>query len=374
MELHEQLATAIATADLRYVAGTCLNAPGHPRGWVFTQWGTMVAFEAVKNLNDVHGIDLCVQWERAVAAAARHGAKYFDGRRNQLGAVVADFEALLDATHIAFFPEDRLGRAFDFLRDDLSVVRDGDRLLLTNVTGHFMMGLPPDRALNTDKWGPHMRELTMGIGNATASFTDEEVDALREHGSSVLGSAEWFDGKIARDVPAAFGGGLEPGLALALLSIASTMEGARRWAQVDCCVECAVAALKHRFIVLHHGVQSLKRLAEQPTLVGAVGEQYLAEITAAPSLSRVTEQPFRDLRNGWLHLGLSDIADRLSGDVSITTPVELYAGVSAPELSDTVDEGLELATQLLQNWMLEADEQGETLYTRLQVADMDDDE
>jgi len=374
MELHEQLATAIATADLRYVAGTLLNAPGHPRGWVFTQWGTMVAFEAAKNLADVHGIDLGLQWEQTVAAAARHGGKYFDGRRNQLGAVVADFEALLDATHIAFFPEDRLGRAFDFLRDDLSVARDGDRLLLTNVTGHFMMGLPPDRALNTDQWGPHVRELTMGIGNATSFFTDEGVDALREHGSSVLGPANWLDGKIARDVPAAFGGELEPGLTLALLSIASTMEGARRWAEVDCCVECAVAALKHRFIVLHHGVQSLNRLAERPTLVGTVGARYLAEITAVPSLRRVTEQPFRNLRNGWLHLGLSDIADRLSGDVSIITPIELYAGVSAPELSDTVDEGLELATELLQGWISESAEDGRTFYTWLQEVDLNEDE
>ncbi len=374
MELHEQLATAIARADLRYVAGTCLNAPGHPRGWVFTQWGTMVAFEAAKHLNDVHGIDLGLRWEQTVAAAARHGGKYFDGRRNQLGAVVADFEALLVATHVAFFPEDRRGRAFDFLRDDFSVVTDGDRLLLTNVTGHFMMGLPPDRALNTDQWGPHARELTIGIGNATASFTDEGVEAIREHGSSVLGPATWRDGKIARDVPTAFGGELQPGLTLALLSIASTMEGARRWAKADCCVECAVAALKHRFIVLHHGVQSLRRLAEQPTLVGAVGERYLSEIATVPSLNRVIEQPLRNLRNGWLHLGLSDIADRLPGNVSIITPIEVYAGLSAPELSDAVDEGLEVATQLLQNWMLEADEHGETLYTRLQAADGDDDE
>ena len=153
MELHQQLSLEIAASDIRYVAGRLLNARNHPRSWPFVQWGTMVAFEAQKHLREVHDHRLNFDWEDDVAAAARHRGKFFDGRPAKLDSVVADFQVLAAATTAAYYPEDRLGREFDFLRADLSVISDGPEVLLTNVAGHFMVGLPPNLGADIDAWG-----------------------------------------------------------------------------------------------------------------------------------------------------------------------------------------------------------------------------
>lgn len=152
MELHERLSIAMAASDLKYVAGRILTAGDSPRSWPFNQWGAMVAFEAQRTLRNVHDLHFEFEWEEDVAAAARHGGKFFDGRPRQLDRVVADFRESAKATHVAFYPDDRLGREFDVLRDDLSVITDGPQVLLTNVTGHFMVGLPPHRGLEIESW------------------------------------------------------------------------------------------------------------------------------------------------------------------------------------------------------------------------------
>ena len=96
MELHEQLSIAIAVSDVRYAAGRLLNAGLHPRSWLFSQWGVMVAFETQKHLRAVHGTQLNFDWEDDVAAAARHGGKFFDGSSTQIESVLEDFRLLAD--------------------------------------------------------------------------------------------------------------------------------------------------------------------------------------------------------------------------------------------------------------------------------------
>lgn len=96
-------------------------------------------------LRETHDHRVKPSWEDAVAKAARHSGKFFDGRSKQLDQVVKNFRRLIAASHTAFYPEDRPGLEYDYLRDDLSVVTDGDEVLLTNVTGLFMVGMPPPR-------------------------------------------------------------------------------------------------------------------------------------------------------------------------------------------------------------------------------------
>lgn len=191
MELHEQVSVAIAATDLRYVVGSALSAAAHPRSWPMLQWGTMVTYEAQKNIHDVHEIELEFDWEDDIAAAARHGGKFFDVRAKQFDSVVTDFRELVEATHAAFYPDDRPGRGFDFLRDDLSVISDGSELLLTNVTGHFMAGLPPHRGIDMNSWGPHMKTLASGIGQLASILASESVGEFSMHGNHSNTGVAW---------------------------------------------------------------------------------------------------------------------------------------------------------------------------------------
>ena len=243
MEVHQRLSLAIAASDLRYVAGSTLSAGGHPRTWPFAQWGAMVAYETTKMLRETPGHHLDLEWEYTIAKAARHSGKFFDGRTKQLDQVVRNFRRLIRAAHTAFYPENRPGPEYDYLRDDLSVVTDGNEVLLTNVTGLFMVGMPPERGLDMDSWGPHIRALTTGIGQAATALIGESAEHMRQHGNDSEEPLTWSDGKIAEVLPVIFGGELETDLALALLSIHSSVQAARRWAWARCCGSCTVAAL-----------------------------------------------------------------------------------------------------------------------------------
>lgn len=366
MELHETLSLAIAASDLRYVAGSILGAGNHPRSWPFAQWGAMVAYESAKTLSDVHGYQLELGWEPQVAAAARHGGKFFDVRRaSQLDGVVADFRALGLATHSAFYPDDRRGRIFDFLRDDFAVLADGSELILTNVTGHFMVGLPPDRAIDMDSWGPHLHDLAAGIGQLTTALVGESLEELRLHGNKASEPLTWWDGKIAEVVPAIFGGELETDLAMAVISILSTVQAARRWAHAQCCGSCAAASLKHRFVVLHHAARSIQQLAARSETLPPLAAKSVLALADSADLRTIVDDPFRRLRNGWLHLGLGDIAATLPTEVNILTPVQAYTQMDLPVFEELVDRGLDQIATGMGAWLEEPGAKGHGLFDRL---------
>lgn len=293
MEHHERLAIEIALSDLRYVAGSVLQSGGGPKSWPFVQWATVVGFEALKHLGDVHDVRFELDWEDEFAAAARHGSKFFDGGPAQLDQVVKNFSLLAAATHNSFFPPDRRsGPTFDFLRDDLSVVADGDEELLTNVTGHFMAGLPPERAAQLYVIGVHVRKLTMGLGQLAAMFTSSRVDEIRQHGNADPVRLTWWDGKMKRVLPATFGGELDQAFALAVISILSSVQGARRWGRAACCASCAAAALKHRFMVAHHAANSIAALAVRAEL-GPLARERLTILARADDALLLASGPYR---------------------------------------------------------------------------------
>lgn len=366
MDTHQQLSLAIAASDLRYISGSIVSAGGRPRIWPFTQWGAMVAYETTKMLRETHNHRVKPSWEDAVAKAARHSGKFFDGRSKQLDQVVKNFRRLIAASHTAFYPEDRPGLEYDYLRDDLSVVTDGDEVLLTNVTGLFMVGMPPERGIDLDTWGPHVRSLATGIGEVTVALVGESVEQIRHHGSHSNEPLTWSDGKIAEVLPVIFGGELETDVALALLSIHSSVQAARRWARTECCILCAVAALKHRFVVLHHAVQSLNQLGTRLETLRPLAATHLQPLLDSSSLSTVVDRPFRQLRNGWLHLGLDDIASHLPQEVTILTPISAYTQMEVLEFTELVDRGLNEIAVELGTWLTEAGPDGSTLFDYLE--------
>lgn len=101
--------------------------------------------------------------------------------------MISEFDELIRATHLAYFPENRPGKELDYLRHDLSVFSENDEILLTNVTGHFMVGLPPSRGAEMDTWGDHVFNLSSGIGQLSASLLGQGIDTLTTHGSRPAG-------------------------------------------------------------------------------------------------------------------------------------------------------------------------------------------
>lgn len=362
MELHEQLSIAIAVSDARYTAGRLLNAGGHPRSWLFSQWGVMVAFETQKHLKDVHGTSLNFDWEDDVAEAVRHGGKFFDVRSTPIDSILDDFRLLAEATTRAYYPEERRGRAFDFLRADLSVVCDKSELVLTNVTGHFMIGLSPHLGADLNLWEPHIRTLTMGIGQMAGALTGMNVQEISVHGSHIDRFPTYLDGDIAKVIPATFGGEFDTDLALSVISIQSTVQSARRWAHAECCNTCIAAALKHRFVILHHAVRSILQLRERAEVRGPVAAAYLKALSDSADLQKIASKPFRKLRNGWFHLGLGDIAADLPKNPNILSPVITYTRMEIEEFADLVNRCLNLLAETINEWLLEGGDGGFTLF------------
>ncbi|MFF2300802.1 hypothetical protein [Arthrobacter sp. NPDC058127] len=365
MELHEQVSLAIAAADLRYVTGSGLTAGFHPRSWPLLQWGAMVAYEAQKNIRDVHNIELEFDWEEDVTAAARHGGKFFDGRPGQLDSVVADFQKLIDATHLAFYPDDRSGREFDVLRDDLSVISDGSELLLTNVTGHFMAGLPPHRGMDMNSWGPHLQTLATGIGQLASALVSASAENFSQHGNHTNTAVAWWDGKISEAIPATFAGELTTELALGVISIYSTVQAARRWANVECCGSCDAASLKHRFVVLHHAARSIEQLYTRVEGLPPIAVDHVSSLAESADLKTVTAQPFRRLRNGWLHLGLGDIATDLPARPNVLSPVLAYTQMEIPAFAALLDRSLDQVAEGIGCWLAEPGPDGSALFDHL---------
>ncbi|MEF2254348.1 hypothetical protein [Microbacterium schleiferi] len=369
VELHEKLSMTIAASDLQYVAGSILGVGSHPRSWAMSQWGVMVTFELDQTLRRVHSADPGLGWEPTIAAAARHAGKFFDGKRN-LDEVLTSFRSLITSNEQVFFPSRRV-RALDLLRNDVSFITDGTELVLTSLSGQFMLGFPPEKILTLAEWGPHARALMAGVGQAAAwTFEGRDLDGFAAHGDHHDDTVTWWDGKLSRVVPVAFAGELSLELALSLISIHSTVQAARRWTRTTCCAWCATASLKHRFVVLHHAARSFEMLSGRPDLLGPEATEHVRELMADVHVRTVVTPPYRRLRNGWFHLGLGDIAQQLPRDPDLLTPVTLYAGIDPLDLDAFVDRGLDAVAALMNAWIVEPEPGGATIFDNLRRVDM----
>jgi hypothetical protein len=200
VQIHEKLSMTIAASDLQYVSGSIVGMGSHPRVWGMSQWGVMVTFELEKTLRRMHGSQFELDWDSSVAEAARHGGKFFDGKRN-LDQVIDSFGALIAANQEVFFPT-RRARISDGLRNDPSVVTDGSELLLTSISGQFMLGFPPARVVTLDAWGPHLRALLSGVGQAAAStFSGRPLSGYAAHGNHDMTEVSWWDAKLSEALP-----------------------------------------------------------------------------------------------------------------------------------------------------------------------------
>lgn len=360
-QAHVELAQALMRADLSYSGGALLRGPDVTGGWLFVQHAVMTAYEARQYLSRQLGEAVPLSmWREDMAGAARNAGKYFDDSTRLLPGVVAFFEELLRAIELSFLPADRPAPWFDFLRDDFAVLMFRGLPITTNVGGYFAVGAAPHEVASTEQLGLRVRDLAAGIGQMLAHsgadtqqghqgplpFKDEEFD--------------WWDGRSSRSLRAVFGGCLRPAMAAALMTVQGAALTANELARTTCCPDCQFAAFKHRLIVTYQSLASLDQLNKSDVSVGAVGRRYLGEALgddggAAVILSR----KFRALRNGLLHLGLSDVPLDSMGRLAMDEVVLHYTGAASVAVVVTqVDDALAHVADTLIKWCLSAAEEG----------------
>lgn len=159
------IALDIARADMHYVATSIIGLPPSAIAaeTALLQYGTMAAYEAQLHFKKTLDWNLSADWDPDTAKTARMSGKFFADPKRNLQGVVTHFEALLEANHGAFFPANRRGRFFDFLRDDLCVVTLGGTPYTSLISGHYLSGLGPEQVGDFAAVGPAVRKLSIGV-------------------------------------------------------------------------------------------------------------------------------------------------------------------------------------------------------------------
>lgn len=327
----EVIALDIARADMHYATASLLGLPpGAAAAEIaLLQYGAMAAYEAQLYFNTALGWQLSAEWDADVAKSARMSGKFFADSKRNLHGVVTHFEELLQANRGAFFPPNRRGKLFDFLRDDLSVVVLNGSPYTSLVSAHYLAGLSSEQVGDLETVGPAIGRLGVGIGNIAASLLRSSNIDSHSHGP--MPPFRWFDGKCRVALPRLFGGELDPALAAALLTVQSTCSSAVQSTSRALCSWCETAARKHRLLALFQSLTALEVMLANgvQTSWSAAVSAFLNEPESVWALGQSR------LRNGLVHLGLQDIASSLGPGSTPDDAVRAYTG-EAPDTSRRV--------------------------------------
>ncbi len=306
----------------------------------------MAAYEAQLYFRKTLGWHLEANWDAGTAKAARMSGKFFADNERNLQGVVSHFDELLRANHGAFFPSNRRGRFFDFLRDDLSVVILDGSPYTNLVSAHYLTGLGPEQVGDLATVGPAIGRLSTGVGNIAGALLNNSGIDIHPHGP--IPSFEWFDGKSSVALPRLFGGEPQPSLAAALLTIQSASSSAVRSVSRSLCEWCEAAARKHRFIALFQSLTALEimRNGDVQAALPAGMKAFLDDPESVWVLGQ------SKLRNGLVHLGLQDIAGSLSLGSTVDDAVRAYTGQDPDTVAARVANHPTRFVDLLTEWML----------------------
>ncbi|MDJ0354825.1 hypothetical protein [Paenarthrobacter sp. PH39-S1] len=180
----EVIALDMARADMHYIATSLIGLPSSAAAAevALVQYRAMAAFEAQLHFEKTLGWRLETNWDAGTAKAARMSGKFFADTKRNLQGVVTHFDELLRANHGAFFPPNRRGRRFDFLRDDLSVVILEGSPYTSLVSAHYLTGLAPEQVGDLSTVGPAIGRLSIGVGNVAAALLNDSGIELHQHG------------------------------------------------------------------------------------------------------------------------------------------------------------------------------------------------
>lgn len=347
-EHHEALALWLMRADLAYVHGAIIGRQTS-FAWLFTQYSVLVAYEARKHLVTIGTTLPDAGWPQGVASAARMSGKYFDDSKRSLSHIFNHFEAMTSQNRDMFFPAGRLGgEEFDYLRTDLAVLLLDDTPVLTNITGYFAAGLPPDGPLDTDVIGPQIHRLAQGIGSTIGVLG---VDTA--HTGPLNADNErfrWQDADTRAALPELFAGEFDPHAATGLLAISTSAAATEILARSDCCVECHVAVLKHRLVVAYHAIRSLQILQRDMPL-GPEAQQIVSAVLESSPARTLLSDGYRRLRNGLVHYGLTDVPlPSQLDEFSIGYLINHYTGADLGEVFRSVNDALATVSTVLTAW------------------------
>jgi hypothetical protein len=324
---------------------------------VFLQYAVMTSYETRHYFQKQVGVEPPeTLWSEETAAAARNAGKYFDDNRRFLSGVVDYFAELIAANRSFFLPEARRARWLDRLRRDMAVLLLDGVPVMTNVGGFFTAGIGPSQVIGQDELGSRLHDLAAGVGQTTAW-----IGAPRDHrGPSEFDAErfEWWDARAAEVLREVFCGDFDPPLAVAMLTIQNAATAADRLSRTDCCGACKTAAIKHRLIVAYQSTVSLRQLLESNLSLSAAGATYLEQALDDPHCAKL-EPGYRKLRNGLLHLGLSDIPVAPASALTTDAALCYYTGEDSPtDVVDTIEGAIAAIARALEGWCLTPPEGG----------------
>lgn len=357
-EPHTALAIALARADLAYLHGALMRPDDPTHSWVFLQYAVMTSYETRSYFQEQVGVEAPeAPWPEETATAARMSGKYFDDDRRFLSGVVDYFAELIAANRSFFLPEARRARWLDRLRRDMAVLLLDGVPVVTNVGGFFTAGIQPSQVMDQDELGSRIHDLAAGVGQTIAW-----VGAPRDHRGPFEFNAErfeWWDADAAEVLGEVFCGDFDPPLAVAMLTIQNAATVADRLSRTDCCGACQTADIKHRMIVAYQSAVALRHLLASNLSLSAAGATYLKQALNDPHCVKTLEPGYRKLRNGLLHLGLSDIP--VAPGSALTTDAVLcyYTGEDSPtDVVDTIEGAISATARALEGWCLTPPEGG----------------
>ncbi|HVF20886.1 MAG TPA: hypothetical protein VNA14_11690 [Mycobacteriales bacterium] len=349
-----RLGLLLARADLGYI-GAAIGGGVSERALAFLQHGVLVAFEAYEFCSRQLGIDMPdLSWDKTLATAARNTGKFFDDNRRDLGELTADVNALADAMRQSFTVgwRRRLARAVGIQNPDLGVMSVTFVPVHTSVTIAYHAG---SRVPGPDPIAQASRaayDLAQGVGQIAVAL-GANVAMHRPPATELDGEWSWGDGESPACYAAAFAGDLRVSHVPLMLMLHGAVATAALLAGTDCCSECRVAAFKHRFVVAHHVTRSLVKLRRAGVLEPAATTRVDAMLGEEPV---VAVMGMRALRNGLLHLGLSDVPASVfaSADPLGAVVAHYAAGRSFGEVRGVTDEAVAGLHAHLTEWLLAA--------------------
>lgn len=302
-----RLGLLLARADLGYIRAA-LDGEVVERTLAFLQHAVLVAFEAHAFCSRQLGINMpALAWDRTLAAASRNTSKFFDDNRRDLSQLASDVNALADATRAAFTAGWRrqLARALGIYNPDLGVMSVTSVPVSTTVTMAYHAGAQVPGPDNEEQANRAARDLAQGVGQMVALLGAHEA-THRPPASEFDGQWSWGDGESPSCYAEAFAGNVPVRYVPLMLMLQGAVATAALLTRTDCCTDCEVAAFKHRFVVAHHVGRSLVKLKDTGVL-GRAAATRVDSMLADAALVEVVGM--RALRNGLVHLGLSDVPE-----------------------------------------------------------------
>ena len=287
---------------------------------------------------------------------SRHTLKLFDDTHNQLGGAIgvtgqfdtiggAQREYFLDNT---WFPPAKV------LETDMAMYHYRGRLIATNATMVFHLGLPPELFKDDHGFGQALGSLSKG----QASYINSFAQGTDWQGPSFMGVTDLRAVKNKDIRSSKFYAGLfDPGLSdqarAALVAFQCSMNFLALIVAEDPNPASAEAVFKLKLVTLHHVLSSLTKFKAAfggsltPTSVTA-----LTAILSHPTTALLTDITKKGLRNTLMHyiprggiVGLLDSGQPLCGLVEAYYPDLDFAG-----MAKLVDEHTKLVGELIDSW------------------------